>query len=123
MTVSTDSAEPTITLGAKLMAAGLALVLSFGLCELVARAWFPAPQDSSREPRIVIQFLPEGGFIHQPNQKAWMDEGFVNVNSLGLRGPEPAVPKPADLTRVLALGDSTTFGLGVNDDETYVAYL
>lgn len=38
-------------------------------------------------------------------------------NSLGLRGPEPRVPKPEGVRRVLILGDSFTFGLGVQDDQ------
>jgi len=38
-------------------------------------------------------------------------------NSLGLRGPEPELPKPARVRRVLVVGDSFTFGLGVEDDE------
>lgn len=37
-------------------------------------------------------------------------------NGLGLRGPEPTRPKPPGLRRVLVLGDSFTFGLGVDDD-------
>lgn len=38
-------------------------------------------------------------------------------NSLGLRGPEPELPKPEGVRRVLVVGDSFTFGLGVEDDE------
>lgn len=39
----------------------------------------------------------------------------VAHNSLGLRGPEPG-PKAAGTQRVLMLGDSFTYGLGVADD-------
>ncbi len=44
-----------------------------------------------------------------------------STNALGLRGPEVA-PKGQCL-RVLALGDSCTFGLGVNDADTWPAQL
>ena len=44
---------------------------------------------------------------------------FVNINSLGLRTPEVAIPKPAGTVRILLLGDSFTFGLRVRDDETF----
>lgn len=44
---------------------------------------------------------------------------LVDTNSLGLRGPEPA---PGG-TRVLAVGDSVTFGWGVADDESWPARL
>ena len=43
----------------------------------------------------------------------------VHINSFGLRSPEVAVPKPAGTIRILLLGDSFTFGLRVNDDETF----
>ncbi len=40
----------------------------------------------------------------------------VRRNSLGLRGAELPTPRPAHLRRVLVIGDSFTFGLGVADD-------
>lgn len=45
----------------------------------------------------------------------------VSTNSLGLRGAEEPASQPS--FRVLAVGDSTTFGLGVNDAETWPAQL
>ncbi len=45
----------------------------------------------------------------------------VTPNALGLRGPLPHQPKPADETRILFLGDSTCWGLGVELDETFAA--
>ncbi len=43
----------------------------------------------------------------------------VSINSLGHRGPEFSIDKPDGVTRVLAIGDSFTFGWGVEDDEPY----
>jgi lysophospholipase L1-like esterase len=43
----------------------------------------------------------------------------ARLNSFGLRSPEVAVPKPAGTIRVLLLGDSFTFGLGVGDKDTF----
>lgn len=49
------------------------------------------------------------------------DPPYRLINSLGCRGPELIEPKPAN--RILCLGDSSTFGLGVGDQETYSARL
>jgi DNA-binding response OmpR family regulator len=43
----------------------------------------------------------------------------IRTNRLGLRGPEPARPKPAGTLRLLMLGDSYTFGFPVRDEETF----
>lgn len=47
----------------------------------------------------------------------------VRINALGLRGPEVALEPPADKTRILALGDSMTFGYYVEQDQTFPARL
>ncbi|MEC4888435.1 MAG: GDSL-type esterase/lipase family protein [Nitrospira sp.] len=49
----------------------------------------------------------------------------VEVNSLGFRGPEIAMPKPKGVFRIFALGESTTFGWkGVRShDEAWPALL
>jgi len=46
----------------------------------------------------------------------------ITTNSLGLRGPEIG-PKPAGVRRVLALGDSFTFGHAVEASEAWPAVL
>lgn len=47
----------------------------------------------------------------------------TQTNSFGLRGPEPAVPKPHDTIRVVVLGDETVLGLEVADEETFAVRL
>jgi lysophospholipase L1-like esterase len=47
----------------------------------------------------------------------------VTVNSLGLRGEEISLQKPDGVTRILVLGDSFTFGVYVDDQDTYPAVL
>lgn len=46
----------------------------------------------------------------------------VSVNHQGTRGPDVAPKQPGEL-RILSLGESTTFGVNVSDDETYSARL
>jgi hypothetical protein len=38
------------------------------------------------------------------------DDGMIRINSVGFRGPEVSMPKEPGRTRILALGDSITFG-------------
>lgn len=53
----------------------------------------------------------------------WSPRG-IRINSRGMRGPEPQMPKPLGRLRLAVAGDSCAFGLGVSDDaNTYVAVL
>ncbi len=47
----------------------------------------------------------------------WRDASAtqVHTNHLGLRGPERPLAKTAGVRRVVLMGDSVTFGIGVND--------
>lgn len=48
----------------------------------------------------------------------------VTTNAQGIRAVQPiAVKKPRDVFRIVLVGDSMTFGYGVNDDETQSSYL
>lgn len=50
-------------------------------------------------------------------------QSVATTNSLGLRGPVNYGPKPSGVRRLLMLGDSFVFGVGVNDDQTFCALL
>jgi hypothetical protein len=43
----------------------------------------------------------------------------VDINSHGLRGPEPSYAKPPSTFRILNLGDSVVMGWGVREEDTY----
>lgn len=47
----------------------------------------------------------------------------MEVNSIGLRGPEVERRKPPGTRRILLLGDSFTFGVGVRDEDTFARRL
>lgn len=68
---------------------------------------------------------PQVGFVLNPNLRSSQQRPAfivaVNTNSLGLRGPE-LKPK-SDKYRIAVLGDSHTFGSGLNNNETLPARL
>ena len=47
----------------------------------------------------------------------------IAINSYGLRGPEWSRDKPADVRRIMALGDSSVYGFGVQDEQVFTAQL
>jgi lysophospholipase L1-like esterase len=66
--------------------------------------------------------------VFQPGARAtvlWPPELAyrVHINALGLRGPEIERTPPPGRTRILALGDSMTFGYYLEEDETWPAQL
>lgn len=119
MSASRAGAPRPVPLSFKLALAAIVLIVAFGMCEIVARAIYPRPPDDSRQPDIVYQYDPDIRYTHKPNQRGYIDDGLVTINSRGFRGPEPQTPKPAGRTRIVTIGDSLTLGWGVNDDETF----
>jgi lysophospholipase L1-like esterase len=109
--------------GRRILSLVIGCSLGLMLCEILARIVFPAPPYPFREPSLVYVRDPQVSYFHQPNQVGWIDDGQATINSLGLRGAEPARPKPASIFRILVMGDSLTFGWGVNDDETFCQQL
>jgi lysophospholipase L1-like esterase len=61
---------------------------------------------------------PGIGHEHASISSAHLMGVNVSINSLGLRGPEISLEKKSGEMRVLMLGDSLTFGWGVEESET-----
>jgi len=61
----------------------------------------------------------------KPNQDCYtkIDRKPVHINSHGTRGIEFQTVKPPNTIRLLCLGDSRTFGWGLNQSETYSGVL
>jgi hypothetical protein len=94
------------------VAIGTALVISsFTFCllamEAVARTFRLLP-------------LPSQNFRFSPTKGYELAPGHKEINSHGLRDREYAVIKPPHTFRILALGDSFTYGDGVALEETWV---
>ncbi len=102
------------------------LLLALVAAEIAARILFPVVHLTRHfEPGMFLPD-PERGWVPKPGYEGtymeFLSEVKVRVNRLGLRGPEqsPAEDCQASL-RVLCVGDSNTFGLGVGDTEAYPA--
>lgn len=76
------------------------------------------------EPKTTL-FVPDPELGWRPRPGAVAEWGHVRVeiNAKGLRGPEVAWEKPEGVLRVLYLGDSVTFGYGLERVEDTYPYL
>jgi lysophospholipase L1-like esterase len=66
---------------------------------------------------------PDLSFSHAPNRSAFLMGVPVSINSEGLRDREFSLEKPSGVYRVMMLGDSTTFGWGVKQEDTAAKFL
>jgi lysophospholipase L1-like esterase len=74
----------------------------------------------STNPRLVYELRPNlAARIDMPSAAAME----FRTNSFGMRGPPLSLEKPAGTIRIAGLGDSVTFGWGVDYEETQLAVL
>lgn len=104
------------------------LTFSFLAGEFVVKHIFP--QDTYQIARMVgLHFFQESPIIPftlKKNVKNFHHIGYthefdhyVSTNSWGIRGKEFKKEKDPNTSRILCLGDSMTFGFGVEDNENY----
>lgn len=96
--------------------------LSVTVAEAIARLFIKFPQERIY-PQVRYQAHPIRGFTLQPNQAAFTKDQAVTIDLLGFRTNGITATAEAALFRILALGDSFTFGYGVADGETWPAML
>jgi lysophospholipase L1-like esterase len=66
---------------------------------------------------------PQLSFVHAPNRSAFLMGVPVSINSDGLRDREYSHAKSPGVYRIMMLGDSTTFGWGVRQEDTAAKFL
>lgn len=102
----------------------VAILLFGAILELAARIVFARSLDFSMEMwKYAAQLkrpVPDErlSFSHVPNRSAFLMGVQVSINSHGLRDREYPESKPPDTYRIVMLGDSTTLGWGVAQDQT-----
>ena len=102
----------------RLVSLVLSLALGIGLLELGLRLlWLK---------RLTIRAGIEDPHFHhrlKPSETYHFSSSefdvHIRTNRFGLRGPDPVLPKPEGIVRLLMLGDSMTFGFPVQDHETF----
>ena len=105
------------------------LVLCFAVLEIGVRVLFARSLDFAMEMwKYAAQLKqpvadPQLSFAHRPNRSAFLMGVPVQINSRGLRDNEYPEAKPADVYRIVLLGDSTTFGWGVPLEQTVAKIL
>ena len=105
------------------------LVFSCLAMELALRVGFARSLDFSMEMwKYATQLKrpvanPQLSFVHAPNSSAFLMGAPVSINSHGLRDREYSEDKPPNTFRVMMLGDSTTFGWGVRQEDTAAKFL
>lgn len=73
----------------------------------------------------IIRLHPDDKVVYElrPHLKGFFTGQHISINSLGMRDKERSQDKPPGTFRILALGDSHTFGFGVRQDETWPSVL
>jgi hypothetical protein len=110
----------------RLGARTLATLVAVFAALFAAEFWIGGPQhlEGPAQLRWLFEADPETGFRTAANHDGSMLEGGrrvrVRFNELGMRGPACG-SKQAGETRVLFFGDSMTFGLGLEEEETFPA--
>ena len=122
---TTQHSEKKLPLWKRIVFSALPVCALLGIAEAIVRY-----ADLARPRLRTFGFLEEAAGIIgpdpdlfwsiRPNLDSSYEGARVTSNSLGLRSPEVR-PKEKNELRILSLGESSTFGVGVTDDQTYSA--
>lgn len=112
--------------GAALVAGVVGVVVAEGALRLYARRNRAFLARLRSQDLLSVKVVPMGefGFRQRPNTSLRYENGTVaTANAMGYRGPEVPLAKPANTTRIVLAGGSSTHGWAVRDDQTLDAYM
>ena len=93
----------------------LSILLALAVCEWMLRVF---GADVLPRPDLYVMDRDVGKRM-RPGWEGNEFEAPVKINSRGLRNPETPYEKPEGVYRILALGDSWTFGFRMNEPDAY----
>lgn len=106
----------------------ISIIIALGICEILSRIIrkthlpYLTDMDGKREEL----FIPDNELDHlnKANFDGWLVatefRNRIQTNSYGFRGRQDFLPNRGDKLRIMALGDSFTFGFGVEEYETFI---
>src|SRR5215470_10471180 len=103
----------------KLLMSAISVALTLVSLEIAIR--IVNPQDPSFwDSSAFRRVAKESPYLENiPGGHATFTGVSVAINSLGLRGAEVSIPKPAGTIRIVSVGDSIAFGYGIPVNDTY----
>lgn len=98
----------------------IGIMTSLLIIETTLRHFLP-PYDCLEiaQPDVTIGWTLKPNYTGECLDSGGQSATEITINSLGLRDSSVETPKPRNTFRILILGDSMTFGAGVNEDRTY----
>ncbi len=94
-------------------------IATLGFCLLLAECVLDAAQILESPPQLT-RGHPRRGYQLRAGYEGVTKFGVhLRVNARGLRSPDFEIPKPVGTHRVLVLGDSVTFGWGVEEEQNF----
>jgi lysophospholipase L1-like esterase len=111
-----------------LLIALAAIIIALAACEIMLRVLklpsshvVPWPGRDSAWKNAIHQksSIPGLDYELRPGAKTAHNGVDISINSLGMRGQEIKLQKAPGQIRILAVGDSFTFGYGVSDRDTF----
>jgi lysophospholipase L1-like esterase len=78
---------------------------------LQEKVWYIYSGERIRQEALLYNSVPFVGYITSNRSS--------DHNAMGYRGPEIELPKPPDIFRIVAVGGSTTYGIGVAESDSW----